>query len=161
MPGSKISSQRPFLTTDCSQSRQCDLTVGSPCAHILKNNYFLLCVSLLQLHKCFISSYYTLLTQELVFALSQNKAMMSLARAWKRKHCIENYSSCLAIYVIKKYNNYSQLNITTVSHTRQNENSCIQQSLALRSLLDICIKILKYFMHEFNMQDQVFSIYNL
>lgn len=106
VPGSKISSQRPFLTQTGARAGSVDLTVGSLCDHVLKNN-FLFCLSLLQLHKCFISSYYTLLTSELVFELSQNKAMMSLARAWKIKHCIENHSSCLANYMIKKYNNYS------------------------------------------------------
>lgn len=96
----------------------------------------------------FISCYYTLLAYEFVFELSQSKAMVSLARAWKIKHCTINHSSFLTNCMIKKYN-YSHLNITTVSHTRQNLNTYIQQSLPLRSLVDICVKRLKLSDHQY------------
>lgn len=57
--------------------------------------------------------------------------MVSLDRAWKIKHCIVNHSSCLENYMIKNCNNYSHLIITTVSHTTQNLNTHIFNSLYL------------------------------
>jgi len=92
--------------------------------------------------------------------------MVSLARARKMKHCLANYSFCLANYVIKKCNNDSHLNVTTVSHARHTLNTYIQQSLPLGFLLDICIKRQKlsdhqYVLHESYVEVHVCSICSL